>query len=366
MTSVNEFHPNPYLIWQRAQGIPIYSGFFVEDLRRLQLGFWGDRNANGAFINLSNSQVNGAYVLEIPRGEKTRPHRQLFDELALVIEGQGATSVWYDQERKRSFEWQEGSAFAVTPNLRHQHYAMGAAAKLVCVTSAPLYMQLFNNNDFIFNNNYRFIDRYAEEENFFAEAIRFLPGLGGIETNFIADVRQFFRKENIEEIKSRGNLPRRQRAHDAYSLRVRFAKAMMILHLSGWSVGTYKKAHRHGPGYYIVILDGEGYSLMWEEGRKRERIDWRQYSMLVPPMMWFHQHFNVSPRPTRFIAFHPPGLLGSPGWSGEGADPYLEKGPNQIEYSDEDPEIRRLYDLELSNRGIKSEMPIEIYKRVVA
>ena len=366
MTSVDEFHPNPYLLWQTAQGIPIYSGFFVEDLRKLQLGFWGDRNANGAFINLSNSQVNDSYVLEIPRGGKTHPRRQLFDEMALVIEGQGATSVWYDQERKRSFEWQEGSAFEVPPNLWHEHYAMGVSAKLVCVSSAPLYMQLFNNNDFIFNNPYRFTDRYAEDEDYFAEAVRFRPGFGGIETNFVADVREFFRRENVEEIRRRGNLPKRQRAHDAYSLRVRFAKAMTILHLSGWSVGTYKKAHRHGPGYYIVILDGEGYSLLWEEGKKKERIDWRECSMLVPPMMCFHQHFNLSPRPTRFIAFHPPALLGSPGWSGEGADPYLEKGLNQIEYADEEPQIRALYDLELSKKGLKSKMPIEIYERVVA
>lgn len=364
MTDVDKFHPNPYLLWQRAQGIPIYSGFFVEDLRRLRLGFWRDRNANGAFINLSNSQVNDAYVLEIPLGEKTHPRRQLFDEVAFVIEGQGATSVWYDQERKRSFEWQEGSAFAVTPNVWYEHYAMGAPGKLVCVTSAPLYMQLFNNNDFIFNNPYRFTDRYAEQDDYFAEAIRFRPGFDGIETNFIADLTQFFFKENVEEITSKGNLPKRQRAHDAYSLRVRFGKAMMITHLSGWSVGTYKKAHRHGPGYYIVILDGEGYTLLWEEGKKKERIDWHPYSMLVPPMMWFHQHFNVSTRPTRFIAFHPPGLLGSPGWAGEGADPYLEKGRNQIEYWDEDPETRALYDLELSKRGLKTKMPVEIYQRL--
>ncbi|MBI4527453.1 MAG: hypothetical protein HY695_26970 [Deltaproteobacteria bacterium] len=361
-----EFHPNPYLVWQREQGIPIYSGYFVEDLRRLEVGFWRDRNANGAFVNLSNSQVNGAYVLEIPRGEKTHPSRQLFDELAMVIEGQGATSLWYDQTHKRSFEWQEGSVFAIPPNVRHEHYAMGTAAKLVCVTSAPVYMQLFNNSDFIFNNDFRFTDRYAEEENFFAEMIRVLPALGGIETNLIADVRQFFRRENIEAIRSKGNLPKRQRAHDAYSLRIRFAKAMMILHLSGWSVGTYKKAHRHGPGYYIVILDGEGYSLMWEESKKRERIDWHRYSMLVPPMMWFHQHFNVSPNLTRFIAFHPPGLLGSPGWSGEGSDPYLEKGLNQIEYTEEDPDIRALYELELAKRGVTSQMPDEIYKKGIA
>jgi hypothetical protein len=146
-------------------------------------------------------------------------------------------------------------------------------------------------------------------------------------------------------------------------LRIRFAKTMMKLHMSGWAVGTYKKAHRHGPGYYIVILDGEGYSLFWEEGKKRERVDWRRYSMFVPPMMWFHQHFNVSPTTTRFIAFHPPGLLGDPGWSGEGPEPYIGKGTNQIEYYDEDPEVRRLFEAELAKRGLNSKLPPEVYNR---
>jgi hypothetical protein len=124
--------------------------------------------------------------------------------------------------------------------------------------------------------------------------------------------------------------------------------------------GTYKKAHRHGPGFNIVIIDGEGYSLMWEEGKPKERIDWHEYSLFVPPMMWFHQHFGTSPKPIRFVAFHPPGMLAFPGWSGEGSH-FIGKGANQIEYFDEDPAIRRLFEEELVRKGLKSNMPQEVY-----
>ena len=50
----------------------------------------------------------------------------------------------------------------------------------------------------------------------------------------------------------------------------------------------------------------------------------------MPPAMWFHEHFNTSVRPVRFLAFHPPGMLAYPGWSGEG-EHFIGKGPNQIE-----------------------------------
>ena len=83
-----KFYWNPYLVWQKAQGIPIHTGFFVEDARQLPVGFWRSRNANGAFINLAASQFNDAYVLEIPPTERTTPRRQLFDEITIVIEGQ--------------------------------------------------------------------------------------------------------------------------------------------------------------------------------------------------------------------------------------------------------------------------------------
>jgi oxalate decarboxylase/phosphoglucose isomerase-like protein (cupin superfamily) len=358
-----KFYWNPYLVWQKAQGIPIHTGFFVEDARKVPVEFWQARNANGAFINLAAAQFNDAYVLEIPPRERTTPRRQLFDEITIVIGGQGATTLWYDEHNKKSFEWQEGSTFAIPPNVWYQHHAMNVNTRLLSVTSAPLYMQLFNNDDFIFSNDFEFSERYSGATNFSQQDIGFRDGLTrGIETNLISDIRQFYTRDRFEELKRKGNFPDVQRAYDSYNLRVRFARSMMLVHLSSWGVGTYKKAHRHGPDFSIMILDGEGYSLLWQENKARERIDWHAYSLFVPPIMWFHQHFNAGAEPIRFIAFHPPGLLAYPGWSGEGKE-YTGKGPNQIEYEDEDPEIRKIFEEELSKRGVTSRMPSKIYER---
>ena len=48
-------------------------------------------------------------------------------------------------------------------------------------------------------------------------------------------------------------------------------------------------------------------------------------------------------------------------WSGEG-EHFIGKGPNQIEYEDEDPEIRKTFEYELAKNGLASRMPREIYE----
>src|SRR5258708_38636944 len=72
--------------------------------------------------------------------------------------------------------------------------------------------------------------------------------------------------------------------------------------------GTDKKADCAGPGAHVIILSGEGYSLMWPEGDVPRRYEWQVGSMIVPPNMWLHQHFNTGTTPARYLAFKHEGV----------------------------------------------------------
>ena len=130
----------------------------------------------------------------------------------------------------------------------------------------------------------------------------------------------------------------------------------MNSHISQFPIGTYKKCHRHGPGAHVIILSGEGYSLMWPEGEEPTRYEWEVGSMIVPPNMWYHQHFNTGTTPARYLAFKYEGVAirnaqGVPkAWISQ------RIGGDQIDYADESQEVRTMFADALAKSGIAANM----------
>jgi hypothetical protein len=77
--------------------------------------------------------------------------------------------------------------------------------------------------------------------------------------------------------------------------------------------------------------------------------------------MMFHQHFNASPEPARYLAVAFGGLRYP--FSDDkrktflGMDVSVKAGGRQIEYEDEDPRIRKIYAEELARTGAEMRMP---------
>ena len=337
-----------YAKWQEEDGLPIIRGFYVADLKDVEVVPWTRKGGKGACINLEGTGgTNDAYVAEIPPGGSLNPEKYLFEELVYILSGRGATTIWNEGGPKQTFEWQAGSLFSPPLNVWRQHFnGQGdKPARFLAVTSAPTMIDLFHNKDFIFNNPFVFKDRYSGEDGYFSAEGKTHPGRVW-ESNFIPDVPSF----KLTEWKERGA--------GGTNVMFELANNTMAAHISEFPVGTYKKGHRHGPGAHVILISGEGYSLLWKEGQPKIRVDWHAGSMFVPPDMWFHQHFNVGGAPARYMALRwgSRKFLAGGSLAIGGIDQSLKAGGNQIEYPDEDPEIRRMFEAELAKRSVESKM----------
>jgi gentisate 1,2-dioxygenase len=169
------------------------------------------------------------------------------------------------------------------------------------------------------------------------------------ETNFVPDLSTF----KLMEWKARGA--------GGSNIMFVLANGTMHAHMSEMPVGTYKKGHRHGPDFHVFAVTGHGYSIYWYEGDSDfQRFDWQHGAVFAPADRMFHQHFNTSPEPARYLAVAFGGLrypfAEDKKKTFMGMDVSIKDGGRQVEYEDEDPRIHRLYAAELGKVGIQPRM----------
>ncbi len=349
--------PWPYRRWITSVGIPIHRGYYIEDLRTLELGWWPERECNAAFLELTGSEgMSEIRVSEIPPGKTLPPVKSALDEVVYVVDGRGLTTIWGrgDMPRK-TFEWQKHSMFLIPRGHTHQfsNTQGDRPVRLLHYNCLPLVMATLADPDFFFSDSYEEVDSINKAgADFYSPAIaaqipdaRLTWGVRDIWFgNFFPDMRAW---DQLAEHTMRGAGSR--------AVYVQFPGSEMAAHMSVFGERTYKKAHRHGPAFVIVIPAGEGYSIMWEEGKEKMVFPWHEASLIVPPNRWFHQHFNVGEGSARYLAFHPP--VQFEGW----AEKIEDRARDQIEFADEDLSVRQKFEEELAQRGLTSLMPEEVY-----
>src|SRR3990170_4596615 len=92
-TIEGSFSPlSSYQKWLQQEGLPVITGYYIEDLKTVEVQPWARKEARGTYINLEGTGgTNDAYVCEIGPGKATAPQRHLFEELIFVVSGAGGT-----------------------------------------------------------------------------------------------------------------------------------------------------------------------------------------------------------------------------------------------------------------------------------
>ena len=335
----------PYTRWVKSEGLDIISSTYVQNLHTVELKPWARRGGRGVFLNHEASRTsNDCYVCEIPPGKTLNPQRQLFEETIMILGGRGSTTVWNDAGQRITFEWKAGALFAIPLNCWHQHFNGSGRdpARFVSVTNAPIVINLYEDIDFIFGTKYDFKGRFNGEPDYFSakdETKGFL-----LATNFVPDA------VNLPLITAK------ERGAGGGHIRFNFAKSSLNSHISQFPIGTYKKAHAHGPGAHVIILSGEGYSLMWPEGDEPRYYKWevgthdRAAEHVAAPALQHRQDAGALSR-LQARGRRDPQRAGR----AEGVD-QPAAGGDQIDYRDENPETRKQFAQELAKHGLTPQM----------
>lgn len=348
----------PYEQWMESIGVPIYEGHHIPDLKTVELGWWEERNAAVAFLHLKGMEgVSEARVMELSPGKASPPLKLPISELVYVLEGRGLTSVWNERGgEKRTFEWSDKSLFHLPRHLHHQIFNASGdnPARLLHYNYLPVAMSTVPDPDFFFNNPYQGGPILSEDDEVYSEPQEITddkenaPVLGVYWVgNFFPDLDHWDRLKSF-----------RDRGAGGHAIFMRFPDAEMGAHMSVFPAGLYKKAHRHGPGRVIVIPAGEGYSTLWKGGEEDKKIicPWKESTVFVPPQDWYHQHFNSGSTPARYLALGP-----LPQFKGKG-ETLQDRADRQIEYSDEDPSVRHIFEEQCRANGSTSQMPESCYR----
>lgn len=363
-----------YESWMRGEGIPIVESLGVEDFRDIERAPWARTGGKGAFIQLKGMEgFTGMYLGEIPAGAALNPAKHLYDEMIYVLQGRGATEVWNGtgNGRKVSFEWSEGGLFAIPLNSTYRLYnGANEPVLYLAVTSAPPLMDLLHDPEFIFGCDHVFPARFNGEPDFFVPTNKrgeAVPGFFRWETNFIAD------------LKSASVDPAERKGAGVRITALEMADSALVGHIAEWPVGRYHKAHHHQGGAILFILRSKGYTLMWPKeagvrpyeygnGDQVVKVRWKEGSVISPPTGWFHQHCNTGPVKARQFAFRYTSESGrykfgiGKAMNREGVRTSVREGGTLVEYEDEDPEIRKDYEVELRGNGVLPEMPAFVYR----
>ena len=350
-----KFMLEPYLDWAEAQGVPIHEDFAI-DMLAIEAKPWARFGLNGAICHLKGrDDFLTTFLLEIPPGGSGAPTRHVYEEVVYVLSGHGSTTVQIG-DQTHHFEWGPRSFFSVPLNATYRHFNGSGRepARLAVTNNLTFLMNLYRSESFIYDNPHAFPERQGGIGYFAGEGeyIEVLQGRHQWETNFVADLADF----ELKAMPTRGA--------GGTSIRFVLGDGSIGCHCSEIPVGTYKKGHRHMNGVVIHAVTGKGYSLLWYEGEKDfHRADWQNGVIYAPPDQMFHQHFNVSSKPSRYLAVQ----MGSVRYpmtqgkrdiwapTGNFAKP-VEEGGMQIEYADQDPRIHKLWLEEMTKAGVDPKM----------
>lgn len=293
----------PYEHWFAANKdkMPHYAGLVIQDARTEPLKqSWERFGVNGMYIKMADYQITDGWLLEIPAKGQIKPQKHMFEAGIYFFGGPGHIILQQEGKRPQRIDFKYRTLFSVPLNVQYQIFNdSDKPVRLVAVTSFPFSINSTNNEKYVWENDFAFTDRYDAQEDFATYSEH--TGENDTVTNVVPDAVEF----ELDAYDHRGK--------GTTNMHWKMAgNSILDMHVSEMPAGVFKKAHRHSSDAFILLTSGKGYSITWPEGRyeDRVRVDWQEGSIFVPPIYWYHQHYNPEPQGSaRYMAINAPPIV---------------------------------------------------------
>ena len=229
-------------------------------------------------------------LVEIPPGGRSQPDKHLFEEMIYIVAGEGYTTMWVgSEEQPKRYQWSAGDLISPSLNAWHQHFNSSSteSVRFISLTTEPLTNNLFHDPEFVSSSDYVFEDHWHKGVNQQAEYI--FPDVKDGRNNI--DMRSGHLFSDLPHRKMK------QRRSNVLGINTRPSGDFAGNQILELSIREYHDAERH-PSVYpretiIVILAGEGSTILQKRDEMERRIDWQAGDLFIVEA---NEHFDNGSR----------------------------------------------------------------------
>ncbi len=249
------------------------------------------RSRAAAFDGLGGNTTLGIHLSEVAPGGDKEGHRHLDEATFYIVSGTGWTELRQaDDGQDQRVEWRTGDVIAIPSNAWHRHYNADAErpALQLAFKNTRLLRKLFHSREFVYQNAFRFHDRYGDDNDYWT---RREPGnYGKVRTNVIADIAS----DPLEADPQAGAGVALRR----YSMGGHRMLDHLVIEIAP---GGRVRSHRHLAEEAMLILAGSGRTRMWTDDGREATVEWTAGDLLAPPFGLWREHVQAGDVPARYL-----------------------------------------------------------------
>lgn len=244
-----------------------------------------------AFDELAGNTTLGVHLSQIAPGGSKRGHRHVDEALIYIVTGHGWSELKQSDDKEvQRIDWKVGDLLSIPSNAWHQHFNadQDRPTLQLAFKNTRLLRRLFASRDFVYANDFRFDGRYNDEADYWTS--RTTADDGAIVTNVLQDLEN----ESLVDAPHLGRYVSAQRYRMGGHLML--DTAIVEIGRRG-----HVRAHRHLAEEAVLVLSGEGRTVLWADDGREVVFQWKAGDLFCPPLNLWHQHIVEGHEPARYL-----------------------------------------------------------------